>query len=260
MLDYIDGYYFSEIAHFRIDRDNKDLISELFKQNAIIFCKTDYLLPLFNYIKLSKRKYILITHMSDYPITSGRFNMAPPCIVKWFAENAIYDNINLISIPIGLGNHKGGEKSPTTNHDWFCNNIEQLRKKTKITNKLYCNWAATNLYRNEILQRINFPYHWEEGIGFEQYCENMSNYKYVICPPGNGVDTHRLWEALYMDCVPIVLKHRIYRNYDLPIIQINNWEEITSELLEKSYTRNTEELYMTYWKKIIIEEFNKINK
>jgi len=87
----------------------------------------------------------------------------------------------------------------------------------------------------------------------------MSKYKFVVCPPGNGVDTHRLWEALYLGCIPITLKHRIYRDYNLPIIQLNSWEEITPELLEKySYNDNMEQLYMTYWKNIIIEELNKL--
>jgi hypothetical protein len=29
-------------------------------------------------------------------------------------------------------------------------------------------------------------------------------YKYVICPRGNGIDTHRVWEALYLGVVPVV--------------------------------------------------------
>ena len=76
--------------------------------------------------------------------------------------------------------------------------------------------------------------------------------------PGNGVDTHRLWEALYLGCIPIALRNRIYQHYDLPIIQVNDWSEITLELLQKEISNNTEHLYMDYWETRIRKEFNQL--
>jgi hypothetical protein len=194
--------------------------------------------------------------MSDLPLNIARFSLKPSCIKKWYAQNATYDDPNLISIPIGLENHTGGSKGKFTNHQWFFQNIEKL--KSNLKSGIYCNWGLTNDYRKKILEKIKVPYYWEEKLSFEQYCENMSHHKYVICPPGNGVDTHRLWEALYLGCIPIVLKHRIYRDYNLSIIQVNSWEEITQELLDQLVSENTEQLYMTYWKKRILTEFQNL--
>jgi len=64
-----------------------------------------------------------------------------------------------------------------------------------------------------------------------------------------------------MNSIPIVLKHRIYKEFeDLPIIQVNDYSEVTYDLLnsylDKEY--NTEKLYMTYWKEQIQNEFKKI--
>ena len=220
MLDYIDGYNFSEIAHFKIDLDRYDLSTELFRSNAIIFCKTDALPVLFNFIKLSARKYILISHMSDFPITLGRFQMKPDCIRLQFAQNAVYDHPNIISVPIGLENHVGGSKGIFTDHDWFCSHIDKLKNNTK--EGVYCNWKITNLGRSEVLKKLNVPYTHEFDLSYYQYCINMSKHQFIICPPGNGVDTIRFWEALYMGCTPIVLRHQIYRDFNLPIIQVNN--------------------------------------
>jgi hypothetical protein len=261
MFDYINGNRFLEIADFAIDSDNKNLTMQMYKKNAIIYCKTDFLSILFNYLKLSGRKYILISHMSDISITKESFESKPNCIVKWFAENAIYDHSNLISIPIGIENHKGKSKGKFTNHKWLEDNINNLKNNIKEYN-LYCNWdSGTNSSRakiTSILKEKKLPIIEEYGLDYITYCTNMSKNKFVVCPPGYGIDTHRLWEALYMGCIPIVLKHRIYQYYDLPIIQVNGWEEITPELLNKPISTNTEQLYMTYWKRRIIEELNKL--
>ena len=60
MLDYIDGCNFSEVASFKIDRDHNDMTTELFRSNAIIFCKTDFLQNLFDFIKISGRILMIL--------------------------------------------------------------------------------------------------------------------------------------------------------------------------------------------------------
>jgi hypothetical protein len=37
------------------------------------------------------------------------------------------------------------------------------------------------------------------------YRRNLVRYRYVACPPGNGQDTHRLWEALALGVIPVLL-------------------------------------------------------
>lgn len=51
--------------------------SELHDGKNIIFCKTDYIISEFNYIKNLKNDVILITGNSDYPITDDLANLAP---------------------------------------------------------------------------------------------------------------------------------------------------------------------------------------
>ena len=62
----------------------------------------------------------------------------------------------------------------------------------------------------------------------------MSKYAFVLSPRGAGEDTHRTWEALYVGCIPIVLSSSLDELYqDLPVVVVNNWDEITKDFLEE---------------------------
>ena len=60
--------------------------------------------------------------------------------------------------------------------------------------------------------------------------DRLSTYEFCICPEGNGVDTHRLWEAIYLQCIPIVVKtpfnDLIKEKYNLNMIILNSWDEL----------------------------------
>lgn len=91
------------------------------------------------------------------------------------------------------------------------------------------------------------------------YLTQLRHQNFVICPRGNGVDTHRLWETLYMGGFPIVQRNpgieRAVGN--LPVVWVNDWEEIgQSGRLEREWRRLTdpgakfewERLSLGFWK------------
>lgn len=50
---------------------------------------------------------------------------------------------------------------------------------------------------------------------------------FVACPPGNGMDTHRFWESLYLGSLPIILKrHEIPAFKGWPYFALNDWGEL----------------------------------
>ena len=64
--------------------------------------------------------------------------------------------------------------------------------------------------------------------------EQHDNYSFELCPEGNGLDTHRFYEALYLNTIPIVKKNSLeslYRKY--PCVIINEWGDITEENCRK---------------------------
>ncbi len=60
---------------------------------------------------------------------------------------------------------------------------------------------------------------------------------FVISPPGNGLDTHRTWEALALGRIPIVQRTGIEPIFEgLPVLIVNSYEEITQDLLTATLT------------------------
>ena len=256
---FINAAQYEDICDFSvIPPEGKMVTQDFFQKDAIIFCKTDFIDYLFESIRNSEKEYVLITHHSDYPIDSYRFSKKPNNIKKWFAINPTYKDDSLIAIPLGLKTHKGIYLEEKYMTNWFFENAPLLKSNKKVK-KVYCNWTDTNPYRNtiiELLKNNNIPYILESNLGFDEYATNMSTCRFVISPPGNGIDCHRTWEALYMGCIPIVIKNEIYDSWpNLPILQVEDYGQLTmsilDEFLEKDF--NMDDLDMVYWTKKIKE-------
>ena len=90
-----------------------------------------------------------------------------------------------------------------------------------------------------------------------QYLENLRTFAFTVCPVGNGVDTHRLWEVLYMGGIPIIKKNRILESMleDLPFVLVKDWEQIKDgNFLHDSWNNlasmggfNFDKLKVNYW-------------
>jgi len=283
MLDFINVNTFRDISHFVIMlNDNKPFVNSILEQNAIIYCKTDYIPYLFSNLTNSTKKYILITGSSDYNINENIFLNKPKCIIKWFAQNINYNNENLIAIPIGLGPHKNidawvPDEKGNQYTIWYANNIYKLKNNEKNKKILYCNWNNNNNRKERInilnkLKDNKLQFNWgrlgygengnnDDYVSPYVYYNDLSKHKFTISPPGNGTDCHRTWEALYMNVFPVVIKHILYDEFkDLPIIQVNDYSEVTYDLLHSYLNKeyNYEKLYMSYWKNRILNEFNSL--
>lgn len=231
----------------------KNLPSDINTKSGNIFCKTDFVLDLFSKLSNSQGNYNLITHHSDYPITKELFNKKPKCIKKWFGLNPVFDHPDLIPLPLGLKTHAGYYVEPRYMTEWFANNINILRQKPKKEN-IYCNWTCTNVDRNKIIKQLeknNLQFTYDTNLSFDKYIGRMANHKFVISPPGNGIDCHRTWEALYVGCIPIVIEHLIYKNWkNLPILQVKDYADIKQDLLDEfssNLSYDITKLNIEYW-------------
>lgn len=240
----------------------------------IMYIKTDLLhhnlnnMVWRNNIHILKPSKVWITGHSDYPITLDIFNRYNNNCNYWFAINKDINTSKIKSLPLGIANN--------TNESDFhpiCGNtdmmIDVLSQAKEIIKLVYLNFNI-NTYPQERQQCYNL-FHNKEYVtvgkientleGRKKYLTDIRNHKFVLCPRGNGIDTHRLWETLYMGSIPIV-KQCIGMNEftDLPILFINDWSDITDEnFLETKYdeitsqTWNLDKLKFSYWKKIIID-------
>ena len=100
-----------------------------------------------------------------------------------------------------------------------------------------------------------------DSTGFSTYYNNLTRSKFMICPRGCGLDTYRMWDCIYLGCIPIVVKYDGYKDFeDLPILFIDKWEDYLS--LDKNYLNekydemlyenfNYDKLKFSYWENLI---------
>lgn len=234
----------------------------------IIFTHTGNLFNLFNLIKnLDKNLNLtLITHQSDTEINKKLFEKKPKCIKRWFAINVNYKNENLIPLPLGLANEMWDQK----------NIISKKAEAVKINqffikknNLLYLNFTnSTNRNEREWLKPYFKKFNWveidEENLNIDDYINKVKNSSFILCPWGNGFDSHRIWEALSLGSIPVVKRHLTFEQYQhLPILFVDDFREVNEKLLlsflKSDMTKfKLEELDLNYWlNKLNIENKDK---
>ena len=196
-----------------------------------VFVYTHRLDKFYYYIDCFINPFVLVTHNSDENVTDKYIKIAEhEKVIKWFAQNVMFEHLKLNILPIGVANSM-----------WNHGNLEVIEQRVLSvntnyrTNLVYFSFNMTNNTRlscKEILESKGLQF--TEPIEFGEYIRILCNTKFIICPVGNGIDTHRFWEALYSGCIPIVLKNplteKLAKNY--PVIILNSWEELDVKQLE----------------------------
>jgi hypothetical protein len=213
--------------------------SKLHDGQHIIFCKTDFLGDEFNHIRSLKNDVVLVTGNSDYAITNDITDQAPKNIKKWYAQNCLSTATFIEPIPMGIENKL---HSVRAGHGvgYFYRVAEKERLLTRDianiqpTKWIYANFAVHThpMYRPKVREACIKANHidWEEpDLSLEGFFNKVLDYEMVVCPIGNGVDTHRLWEVLYSNRVPIIIRFdlRIYELYEkLPIVILDSLDDL----------------------------------
>jgi hypothetical protein len=238
---------------------------EFCKKNNICYVKTDYFYinsPFLwrGRIHPTELKSTCIIGHSDYPVTesiSSKFD-------KVFCINKDNNCENTYGIPLGLGNDC--DDSPL--HRIYGNKeivIEIRNSDYQKENLAYMNFNINNHSDRKTVWETFNNKEWVKTADIEntidgrkRYLKDIKKSNFVICPRGNGIDTHRLWETLYVGSIPVVKYENAHHLFtDLPILFINDWNEVTKEFLEFKYEEivnkewNLEKLKISYWLEFI---------
>lgn len=249
--------------YFNIKTDNINNKSHLFSDANIFYVKTDYLWYFVSHIlpRITK-KFILITHNSDYTIGSGHMELLNDTkLIKWYGQNINISHPKLHALPIGIANSQWAHGKTEI--------LERVMIETKPNPKtklLYVNFSVdTNPDIREPLRNLLTSKGYEftfPNLQWQDYLYELSKYKYAICPEGNGPDCHRIWECLYLGVIPIVKKSVAFVQFDdLPILFVGNWNQINDNFLNSQLTKfeskkyNTDKLNMKYWDELIRSQF-----
>lgn len=243
-----------------------------FKGGDVVFCKIDEVLNFFEKLRLTRKKIVLVTGEGCLPCNSFKQQFLPANVLAWFANNVANPHPKVHPMPLGLGmsnDHVTLELS----------NILLAREKTDLKkNWLYVNFRPeTNPeLRQKIYDHFKVLSKKETWVTFEQphtqgenkaFLKEIVSHYFVLSPPGRGFDTHRLWETLLAGSYPIVLRSPAMEAFSsMPILFVDHIEQITKDFLEENLEllekkkSDLEMLQMSFWKKKIEEEKQKISK
>lgn len=226
-------------------------IPQLWNNPAIIFCyskKADYFATKLWTLQNSA---IILFANSDKNMS---YDLCKPYldndkVLHIFCQNLLFQDKKATILPIGIANNQ-----------WVHGNKQLLittpinkTKQILASFSTHTNFEARNTC--EIILRsksiINHRFNSQKD-----YINSLAEHKYVICPEGNGVDTHRFWEALLMKAVPIVLNSPFIENIKtlgVPLIIINSWSEINPDKLPsyEEFSFNSHLFSLESYKKLI---------
>ena len=237
------------------------------------FCKTDYLPQLFAELQNYEVPSTLISGNSDYPIVDGLVDMAPSCITRWFGQCINTDKTHVFPLPYGLENT---EECIRTGHgvgypERICK-VETAKNPPQRTplKSTYANFGLnTHGERKELSHICKQASHITCNIAevcwdrpYDIFVNEVLDHEMVVCPRGNApAETHRFWEVLYMNRIPIIKLNKGNSFFtELPVIVLNDWNQLedTTFLLEelKRVKNNpTRMLDMSYWVDLILKKY-----
>jgi hypothetical protein len=187
-------------------------------------------------LKKSRARIALVTAESDRTIDDSVASTAPPQVASWFSTNASVQWVR--PLPLGLGNSycQVTNKAPAL--------AEALSKSGPREKLLYINFRPSSnpAVREPLLADWAARRHepWvtvcTEAIAPQDFLHEMTQHKFVLCPPGNGIDSHRIWEALYTGTIPVVQNNSVFRDFaSLPILFVDDLAEVNKGLLERAW-------------------------
>ena len=182
-----------------------------------------------------RHPYVLVTHCSDASAPAHHEDVLnDPKLLAWYAQNPdLSDHEKLHPLPIGLANK-----------DFAHGDIDAVTRVRRETHTkmgwLYVNInPETSPDRRRALEAVKGQPFATMGTqsDFETYLRHMAAHRFVLCPAGNGLDTHRVWEALLVGSIPVTASSpmdALLRR--LPVVIVDDWDEITLPLLEQAYS------------------------
>jgi hypothetical protein len=217
----ISGKGFSELCAWNYDPRYRDrpFLQWGSRAGDWVFINGDYLDQFLSIRLATPKRFNLVIHNSDTPFDAARLAKTLPRAIRIYAINTSVRHPQLTTIPLGFP-------------DSGLKHLPNIRPSDDRHIEIYSNFSrGTNVdARSECLKAFEGDPRVlrKEPAGRTQpeYYEDMCHTKFVLCPVGAGVDTHRVYEALACGATPVVLHSTLDHLYStLPICIVNSWTD-----------------------------------
>ena len=198
---------------------------------------------------------ILIVHNSDASIGGNSLRSLAASSRAVYCVNVTEEFDNVYAIPIGLENASLNMNGRLKLYIDGFNPDPSVRTRRVLSSFHEQTNPAVRPHARQVFEKSRFGYdgfQWKLG----EYREELRRTKFVMCPPGNGHDTHRTWEGIYLGAVPVVLKGHLASTLieSNPIHAVDSYEEfvaMSDEDLDELYlevrAREPRSAYAPYW-------------
>jgi hypothetical protein len=221
----------------------------------VIFCKSELLQAFIQQYKIEIVAKVILSGNSDFEFHDNQLEL-PNSVKACFLQNSyISDDRRIFTLPIGLENIRIGT-----------NGIPQLFEldtdwANKLNRLLIGPFGLTHDDRRNLRElvpeRIPSVDFGIKRLPPKSLARVNSSYKKIAAVRGNGVDTHRLWEILYLGSIPVVKSDSwslSLKKLNLPLEYVEGWSraEISrvalGDYVQPPKPSQLESLWWPYWK------------
>lgn len=200
-----------------------------------------------------KNLFICFTENTDFSIVE--IDKYRSIFSNFFVENCQEAGKNIYPLPIGFRDGKELQPNSAPMSERYYNEINYNIPSKSLILAAFSTW--TNSDRKFIRQVIEQQPGKFTNLIFDKtddfviptgkihprrYKNFLLNHKFTICPAGAGIDTHRFYESIMFNSLPLVIK--THSNFDLiyqlfPCHVLSEWED----LLHLTFDQKIYEIY-----------------
>jgi hypothetical protein len=219
--DFITGNGIARHCRYVLNWDALRVNEEV--DNDWWFCRPEWLEYFFRKLAPSHR-FVLVTTNSDASIGPRAVeNMdRRPQLVAWFGANVTVRHPKLFALPLGISDPHWPHGNTSTLKEWQRASV--VRERLFDANFDPATNPAERQYCIEQTGLVPGP-----REPFAEYLGDLKASYFCLSPAGDGIDTHRTWEALYLRTVPVVTRSILTEQHpDLPMVVLDDWAEFSS--------------------------------
>ena len=165
------------------------------------------------------KKFVIACQNSDKEFNLQWLERLRPYALHIYSINCVIQDPMITTVPIGFG-------------DWSLDSIPSIQRGGSRTIEIL---AGFRIRTNPKVRQACLNSMQKDPRALteitqtrKEYYERLSISKYVVCPEGEGHDTHRVYESIYFGAIPILLKPSVLAHLykDMPIYWVDSWDSI----------------------------------
>lgn len=232
--------------------------------SGLVFCPSSDYLHLQKFYNSESRIPVLVLGNGDHDFNKEELMQLQQIAKKVYVQNLDYDIDNFEVLPIGIENLRLGQNGRRA---LVRDRVSWKDKKSRV---LIGPFSNTHPERLKLLEFLGVAGLWDFHSGYitpRKYAKLAERYKFVACPRGNGLDTHRFWETLYRGSIPIVKEStwaRLIEKLGIPLVVVPEWtpSELSKAISYAEFKdfdpRNVSALWINYWDELFTSNLDEL--